>query len=249
MYYRIREISKMLNLNPEIIRYYEKCGAVQPRRNPKNNYREYSIYDLFTFMQIQYCKEIGLPIKEIAPFIQNTSRQKAYLQNFQHSLRQKLQQDTPLIRRIDDFLGRASQSGLQELPRRRLFRISTYRNNSVETVPGPWQKFSDARLLLFTDVLLDFHPNAVDMYLALSEPYFMRASGLDLKEDAEIPAGRYYCTNVSICDTAWDHLRILRQSLTQEKLRWGDQLFGIMLLSTSDAAPWVNIQAQIPVVK
>jgi DNA-binding transcriptional MerR regulator len=249
IYYRIQEISKLLNLKPETIRYYEKCGAVKPKRNPKNNYREYSIYDLLTFMQIQYCREIGLPVKEVSSFIRSTSSQIEYLKNFQQTLLNKMQQDTPLIRRIDDLLGRASQSGLQELPRRKLFRISTYRNDSVETVPGPWREFSNARLLLFTDVLLNFHPHAIDIYLALSESYFMAASGLELREDAEIPAGRYYCSHVSICNTAWNHLRILRQNLEPEGLRWGDQIFGIMLLSTADAAPWVNIQAQIPVVE
>lgn len=249
IYYRIQEISKLLNLKPETIRYYEKCGAVKPKRNPKNNYREYSIYDLLTFMQIQYCREIGLPVKEVSSFLRCTSSQIEYLKNYQQALRNKLQQDTPLIRRIDDFLGRTDQTGLQHLPRRRLFQISSYQNGSVEMFPGPWQKFSDARLLLFADVLLDFRPDAIDLYLSLSENYLMVMSGLDLKEDTEIPAGPFYSANVSICDKTWNRLQVLSRNLTSGELRRGDQIFGILMLNAAETAPWIKIQMQIPVVE
>ena len=38
-----------------MIRYYEKHGVISPRRNDENNYRSYSIFDIFMLLDtLQY---------------------------------------------------------------------------------------------------------------------------------------------------------------------------------------------------
>ena len=55
MDYSIRDVSEILNLSREMIRYYEKHGVISPRRNDENNYRSYSIFDIFMLLDtLQY---------------------------------------------------------------------------------------------------------------------------------------------------------------------------------------------------
>ena len=42
MEYKIGEVSKILNISKEMIRYYEKQGILKPSRKEDNNYRTFS---------------------------------------------------------------------------------------------------------------------------------------------------------------------------------------------------------------
>lgn len=48
MEYKISDITKMFNISKEMVRYYEKCGAITPKRTEDNNYRVYTTADFFT---------------------------------------------------------------------------------------------------------------------------------------------------------------------------------------------------------
>ena len=52
MEYKIGEVSKILNISKEMIRYYEKQGILKPSRKEDNNYRTYSVMDVFLLMEI-----------------------------------------------------------------------------------------------------------------------------------------------------------------------------------------------------
>ena len=51
MEYKIGEVSKILNISKEMIRYYEKQGILKPSRKEDNNYRTYSVMDVFLLKQ------------------------------------------------------------------------------------------------------------------------------------------------------------------------------------------------------
>lgn len=52
MEYKIGEVSKILNISKEMIRYYEKQGILKPSRKEDNNYRTYSVMDVFLLMEL-----------------------------------------------------------------------------------------------------------------------------------------------------------------------------------------------------
>lgn len=52
MNYRLGDIAEILRISPEMIRYYEKQGLIHPKRSNDNNYRYYSIQDLFILMEV-----------------------------------------------------------------------------------------------------------------------------------------------------------------------------------------------------
>lgn len=45
--YKIKELSEILNISKQMIRYYEQCGVIHPERSKENNYRIYHAMDLF----------------------------------------------------------------------------------------------------------------------------------------------------------------------------------------------------------
>ena len=49
----IKEVEKLTNITKQNIRYYERQGLIFPKRNPENDYREYSEREI----AIEWCKK------------------------------------------------------------------------------------------------------------------------------------------------------------------------------------------------
>lgn len=71
--YKIGDVSEMLNMSSEMVRYYEKCGAIHPARNDNNQYREYCLNDIFELTECLHYKSWGIKISDIADTIHNNS--------------------------------------------------------------------------------------------------------------------------------------------------------------------------------
>ena len=65
MEYSIRNVAEFLHLSREMIRYYEKWGVLAPKRNEQNNYRCYTILDVFQLMDAIQYRSWGIPVKEM----------------------------------------------------------------------------------------------------------------------------------------------------------------------------------------
>lgn len=66
MNYSIGEVSALLNISRDMIRYYEKQGAIKIGRKSDNNYRKYDSMDVFWLLETMQHKSWGMPINEIA---------------------------------------------------------------------------------------------------------------------------------------------------------------------------------------
>lgn len=64
LYYSIGEVAEMFNVNPSLIRYWEKeFDVIKPKKNKKGN-RYFTIEDIENFHIIYYLvKELGLTLK------------------------------------------------------------------------------------------------------------------------------------------------------------------------------------------
>ena len=49
--YSIGEVSTLLNLSRDMIRYYEKQGAIRASRGAENNYRRYDSMEVFWLLE------------------------------------------------------------------------------------------------------------------------------------------------------------------------------------------------------
>lgn len=70
MKYKIGEVSKILNISDQMIRYYEKCGVIKPDRS-EGNYRYYTDMDVFLLFEAMKYKEWNINISDISNMISN----------------------------------------------------------------------------------------------------------------------------------------------------------------------------------
>ena len=62
---RIGDISKLMSIRPETVRYYEKEGLLHPDRKTDSTYREYSIWDVFDLTECRKYREMDFSIKDV----------------------------------------------------------------------------------------------------------------------------------------------------------------------------------------
>lgn len=66
---RIGDVSKMLQISDQMIRYYEKKGIIHPKRSEDGKYRIYSMADVFMLIDAIKYKEWGMNLGEIGSMV------------------------------------------------------------------------------------------------------------------------------------------------------------------------------------
>lgn len=69
-YYKINEISKIYDIGKDSLRYYEKIGILNPKRD-ENGYRMYSLLDITTLNIIKELRDLGFGMQKIKDFLNN----------------------------------------------------------------------------------------------------------------------------------------------------------------------------------
>ena len=65
MSFKIGDVSKLLGVSVETLRYYEQEGVIRPERKNYSTTRVYSIWDVYELMEFKLYRNIGLSINEI----------------------------------------------------------------------------------------------------------------------------------------------------------------------------------------
>ncbi|MBT0586273.1 heavy metal-responsive transcriptional regulator [Alteromonas oceanisediminis] len=66
---KIGELAERSGLSTHTLRYYGKCGLLQPSGRSQNNYRHYSDADLSSALFIKRCKQSGFTLEETAALL------------------------------------------------------------------------------------------------------------------------------------------------------------------------------------
>ena len=69
-YFRIGEVSELLNLTPQALRYYEQQGIVVPEKS-ENGTRYYSPYNVHRLISFKKYRNVDLSIQEIVDYMRN----------------------------------------------------------------------------------------------------------------------------------------------------------------------------------
>lgn len=67
----IKNASILTGVSDQMIRYYEKLGLINPKRNKNNNYRDYQQADINNIVMIKQYSELGLSLKKLALLTKN----------------------------------------------------------------------------------------------------------------------------------------------------------------------------------
>ncbi len=71
-YFKINEIASLYGISPDTLRYYERLGLAEPRRDT-NGYRMYGLNDLWRLNVIRDLRALGVSMEKITAYLQNRS--------------------------------------------------------------------------------------------------------------------------------------------------------------------------------
>lgn len=67
--FKIGEVSKILNIPIDTLRYYDKIGLVTPHKRGMNNYRYYDLEQFDLLITIRMLRAMDVPIKQVVAFL------------------------------------------------------------------------------------------------------------------------------------------------------------------------------------
>lgn len=71
-FYKIGEISKLYQIGPDSLRYYEKLGILTPKRGD-NGYRLYRLHDIWRLNVIRDLRHLGFSMEKIGDYMRDRS--------------------------------------------------------------------------------------------------------------------------------------------------------------------------------
>jgi len=121
--FQIGEVAKMYHLSVGTLRHYEQAGLLKPEyTDPDTGYRYYSVRQFERLTNIRYLRALGLPLDEIAEYLQNRSVEgiEAKLEAQKALIRQKKRELDLMERKIDNRLTQLRDAQTAELETIRL---------------------------------------------------------------------------------------------------------------------------------
>ena len=67
---QISEVGEKYDISPDTLRYYERIGLLPPVRRSKSGLRDYDENDLMWIDFIKCMRNVGLPIEQLARYVQ-----------------------------------------------------------------------------------------------------------------------------------------------------------------------------------
>lgn len=77
--FSIGEVAKLFHVSVSSLRHYEAAGLLQPEYiSPDSGYRHYSTRQFEVLNTLRYLRALGMPLHEIADFLQNRNLDLLY---------------------------------------------------------------------------------------------------------------------------------------------------------------------------
>lgn len=103
--YKIGDVSRILGISTDLLRYYEKKGVVTPEKNKSNDYRYYDAWDINYLLDCLWFKNFGFSIEETAEMVRAdtiASLQQEFLTK-EDELRETIKRSELLLRRSEQY--------------------------------------------------------------------------------------------------------------------------------------------------
>jgi len=133
--YKIGDVSGILGISPDLIRYYEEKGVVSPAKDPTNNYRYYDTWDINYLIDCLWYKNFGFGIEQIGNMVTECSYDTllSRLEDKSEDILAVIRRQEMLLQRIRMFCERLTRTksflGICELQRNTEFIRYINRHN------------------------------------------------------------------------------------------------------------------------
>lgn len=129
--YSIGEVSSILNISRDMVRYYEKQGVIKAKRDENNNYRYYDTKDIFWLLEAIEYKSLNIHINDISSL-----RLNDYEKQTVHYLDQYIKEQEKELRYKQMLISR-----LKNLKRRYLLGSLNINNWWIDEIPAAYSIF------------------------------------------------------------------------------------------------------------
>ena len=208
--YSIGEVSTLLNLSRDMIRYYEKQGAIRASRGAENNYRRYDSMEVFWLLEAMQHKSWGVPISEISGIRNHeyTINTEQFLGEEVRRIRKKIHYQELLAQRLEqlrmNMLLSTKNIGcfwVEQIPASYCCHLVTGRGDEYERInlseASSSFVFAD-RHLPFFDSGLTVENDRVEWEMTLQDKY-ADAFKEEIPDDfVRVPGGLCLCTHIDI---------------------------------------------------
>ncbi|MCD8027130.1 MAG: MerR family transcriptional regulator [Erysipelotrichaceae bacterium] len=204
MSYRIGELAKMLNISSEMIRYYEKNGVIHPQRDKSNNYRIYTMMDVFTLTEAIQLKSFEINIKDIDNMKSHDYTQNliTYLSQYKDNLVNQLNYYQLLIERIDELIDRNTTTyininnyWIKNIPSYDNYFLLQSKGNTYHKIKNQEhviQSIYNDKNIPFVDSIIEFNNDFNNWYFVSDKKY---THVLTLPNEAKESS----CTSLCLC--------------------------------------------------
>ena len=188
MQYKAKEVSQILNIPIDTLRYFEKIGVIHPQINEKNHYRYYEAWDInFIFDYLNY-RKMDYSSQESIQFIRNASLEEQiekieekiqYYEQKKNYYDLLCQKNNELYQQIHHIKEKLNQI---EICHNEPFYYLVYRHNNdfskekeIHAIKSEWLQhhpFLDNIVFIPGDTILKSSSNEYYWSLALSKQYF-----------------------------------------------------------------------------
>ncbi|MBI1424300.1 MAG: MerR family transcriptional regulator [Gammaproteobacteria bacterium] len=88
------ELARQAGVTPDVIRYYARIGLLKPKRNPANNYKQFSDGDLKYVRFIRRAQRLGFTLAEIAEIIKKSRQGNAPCPMVRETIERRIEENS-----------------------------------------------------------------------------------------------------------------------------------------------------------
>ncbi len=223
----IGEFSKITGVGIKALRYYDEIGILPPAWiDPESGYRYYSFHQKAIADAIQFCVELGIPLKQFPEYTNEPASWIRYADLVEHGeelIREKirtLQERLALLKEMRTEIQRAESSYQNSQPEK--YRLPA---RDIWMVPYEGSQSCEAAGQLTNKIILDIHQNGMHLgntgglLLLRQEGRWQQFLFVDVQNIPDqkqkhphilhIPQGIYLCRKVEHSDMqqVWDWSR------------------------------------------
>ena len=96
------ELAKLVGVTPDVIRYYARIGLLKPKRNPANNYKQFSPADVKHVQFIRRAQRLGFALVEIAEIVKKSRQGNTPCPMVRETIQRRIEEKS---RDLKDLIG------------------------------------------------------------------------------------------------------------------------------------------------
>jgi DNA-binding transcriptional MerR regulator len=155
--YTVKQLSRLANITPRTLHYYDEIGLFKPSLVAENGYRYYAEDSLLRLQQILLYRALDLPLLEIKKILESSDFEVMHaLESHKLLIHQRILHLQRLVQTVDDTLSHLQ--GKKKMSPKQLFAafsdeeqdkmeqeaMQMYDPETVKASAAKWKKYSDA---------------------------------------------------------------------------------------------------------